>query len=129
MKSHTFAKELIALGEVLLSGPNIEMKKLPLSFGSETGEETVRSEMAFGITTLVELSKFSRTEWVSFVSEHNLPVEFNQRDSSRNIIGKIMSYLASHETELQRVKETIVKSSNSSNRLNKAFDALLKVPR
>ncbi|WP_323789954.1 hypothetical protein [Thalassovita sp.] len=125
MKTHSLAKELIALGEALLNGPNIDTKKmslgdLPHSPGAD------EAEMAFGITTLAQLSKFSRNEWVQFAEDHQIPVSFNQRDSGRNIMGKIMSYLAHDDTEIQRVRDSVQKGRGSSNRLNQALNTLLK---
>ncbi|WP_108860114.1 hypothetical protein [Ruegeria sp. Alg231-54] len=127
MKTHSLAKELIALGEALLQGPNIDTKKLNLSDGSRgPGSSDTEAEMAFGITTLAQLSKFSRSEWVRFADEHSLPIQFNERDSGRNIMGKIMSYLAGNEHEIKRVQANVSQSSNSSNRLNQALNTLLK---
>lgn len=125
MKTHSLAKELIALGEALLQGPNIDTKKLKLiDLSGETGSS--EAEMAFGITTLAQLSKYKRSEWVEFTDEHSLPVQFNERDSARNIMGKIMSYLASNEHEIQRVRNNVSHSKGSSSRLNQALSTLLK---
>lgn len=127
MKTHSLAKELISLGEALLRGPNIDSKKLGMIDLSTTpnGSET-EAEMAFGITTLAQLSKYKRVEWVQFAEDHSIPVQFNERDSSRNIMGKIMSYLANDEQEIQRVRQSVSHSKSSSNRLNQALNTLLK---
>lgn len=127
MKTHSLAKELIALGEALLRGPNVDSKKLGMTDLSSASNSTeTEAEMAFGITTLAQLSKYKRAEWVQFASDHSLPVEFNERDSARNIIGKIMSYLANDEQEIQRVRQSVSHSKASSNRLNQALNTLLK---
>lgn len=124
MKTHSLAKELIALGETLLEGPNIETKNLLV--GDLRASRESEAEMAFGITTLAQLSKHTRSEWVQFASEHSLPIRFNERDSSRNIMGKIMTYLADNEHEIKRIRETVRASSTPSNRLNQALNTLLK---
>ena len=83
--------------------------------------------MALGIATLVQLTKFSKTEWVSFINEHDLPISYSQRDSSRNLIGKIMSHLAAHQDALDRVSRSIDSGTDpSSKRLNEALRVLLK---
>ena len=125
MKTHSLAKELIALGQALLHGPNIDTKNLNLG-DVPTSPDTDEAEMAFGITTLAQLSKYSRSEWVQFAEDHKIPVSFNQRDSGRNIMGKIMSYLASNDNEIQRVRESVEQGRGSSNRLNQALNTLLK---
>ena len=125
MKTHSLAKELIALGEALLRGPNIDTKNLNLD-GLPTSQSNDEAEMAFGITTLAQLSKYSRSEWVQFAEDHKIPVSYNPRDSGRNIMGKIMSYLANNDMEIQRVRESVSLGRGSSNRLNQALNTLLK---
>ena len=126
MKSHSLARELIDLGEALLKGPNVETKSQAFRAGllGTTGANP-EAEMAFGVTTLAQLSRFKRTEWINFARQHNLAIEFNERDSSRNIMGKIMSYLADRQPELERVRDSVARSTGSSNRLNQAFNTLL----
>ena len=125
MKTHSLAKELIALGQMLLRGPNIDTKDLNLGdVSSASGVD--EAEMAFGITTLAQLSKYKRSEWVQFAQDHKIPVLFNNRDSARNIMGKIMSYLANNDMEIQRVRESVDQGRGSSNRLNQALNTLLK---
>lgn len=126
MKSHSFAKELIAFGEALLKAPNMDTRQLNFvgerNIGGKVGQT---AEMAFGITTLAQLSRFSRSEWVEFVREHQIPISYNDRDSGRNIMGKIMSYLAESDSEIERIR-TSVSQPGSSNRLNQALNTLLK---
>lgn len=125
MKAHSLAKELIALGESLLAGPNIDTRHLNMRDRRENGYQGNSAEMAFGITTLAQLSRFSRSEWVQFAREHDLPISYNDRDSGRNIMGKIMSYLADSDAEIERIR-TSVSQPGSSNRLNQALNTLLK---
>ena len=125
MKSHSLARELIALGEALLKAPNIETKGIDGLLNSESHQHSKQGqEMAFGITTMAQLSKYNKSEWLAFAKSHNIPITFNARDSSRNIMGKIMSYLSENESEMKRVRESIAESS--SNRLNNAFNILLR---
>jgi hypothetical protein len=126
MKTHSLAKELITLGNALLEGPNIDTKKLSSLIMSGPTDATHHEEMAFGITTLAQLSKYKRTEWVQFANDHSIPVEFNERDSARNIMGKIMSYLANNEDEIKRVRNSVSHSKETSNRLNQALNTLLR---
>ena len=125
MKTHDFAKELTALAKALRAGPNIEIRELSNYFSGSMDSGKV--EMAFGISTLTQLSTFTRQEWIQFIKEHRLPVDFGPRDSSRNIIGKIMSYLSEHEDALARVSKSIGdERTGSSKRLNMALRVLLK---
>jgi hypothetical protein len=127
MKSHSLAKELIALGDALLKAPNIETKQLGQLFSGVGGSASQSSaEMNFGITTLAQLSKHKRSEWIEFAQAHSINIQFNERDSARNIMGKIMSYLADNESEIQRVRNSVSHSKEPSNRLNQALNILLK---
>lgn len=127
MKSHALAKELIALGEAMLQAPNVETKGLMQSL-IEPRDRSAKSNdaMVFGITTLAQLSKYTKFEWLNFASTHGIPIAFNERDSSRNIMGKIMSYLAENEGEIKRVRESVSETKETSNRLNSAFNILLR---
>nr|WP_315384226.1 hypothetical protein [uncultured Sphingomonas sp.] len=126
MKSHSLAKDLIALGEALLRAPNVETKSLNSLVSLPAAPSKQDQEMAFGVTTLAQLSHYSKAEWLSFAENHNIPIEFNRQDSSRNIMGKIMSYLADNQSEIERVRDSVADVSGSSNRLNNAFSILLK---
>lgn len=125
MKSHSLAKELIALGEALLQMPNIETKSLS-SLMSTNAPSKKDQEMAFGVTTLAQLSQYSKSEWLGFAETHGIPIASNKQDSSRNIMGKIMSYLAENQSEMERIRESVTDESGSSNRLNSAFSILLR---
>jgi hypothetical protein len=127
MKTHSLAKELIALGNSLLGGPNMETKGLStILSGKAHSDSRSNTEMTFGITTLAQLSKHSRTEWIDFATTHSIKISFTARDSARNIMGKIMSYLAENESEIQRVRLSVAHSKEPSNRLNQALNILLK---
>lgn len=126
MKSHSLARELIALGEALLRAPNLETKNFSslLNVSGVPGRKD--QEMVFGVTTLAQLSRYSKAEWLNFAESHNIPIDFNGQDSSRNIMGKIMSYLADNQSEIERVRDSVADDAGSSNRLNNAFSILLK---
>jgi len=126
MKSHSLARELIALGEAILQTPNVETKSLSSLLSHKSSPSKKDQEMAFGVTTLAQMSQYSKSEWLSFADTHGIPIAFNGQDSSRNIMGKIMSYLSENQSEMERVRESVVGDSGSSNRLNNAFSILLK---
>lgn len=114
------------MGEALMRGPNVETHRLFFTDEkSERSRDNNTAEMAFGITTLAQLSRFTRSEWVDFAKEHQIPIMFNERDSGRNIMGKIMSYLADSDGEIERIR-TSVSQPGSSSRLNQALNTLLK---
>lgn len=125
MKSHSLARELIALGDSLLQMPNVETKSLSSLLNPNVPSKKDQ-EMAFGVTTLAQLSQYSKTEWLGFAEAHGIPIAFNKQDSARNIMGKIMSYLADNQSEMERVRESVTDGAGSSNRLNSAFNILLR---
>jgi len=118
MKTYEMAKSLNQLAKILRSGPNIEM--VDFTFKPEKNQENLsREEIALNISTLLALSKVKKHTWVEFVEENRWSLEIPPRDSSRNIIGKILKYLDSHPDALKKLK------SASSNERGGASTELL----
>lgn len=123
MKTHDLAKALLLLAKALRAGPNIELDKLTI--GPILSEEA-SVEAALSLTTLLDLSRFQKHEWVKLIEQHQLPILVSRKDSARNVIGKIVAYLEEHPEALEEVKQSTRHRAAASPELLKAFSSLLK---
>ena len=124
MKTHELAKQLNDLAKSLRKLPNINVDQMDLA--QQTEPPASQESVAVNIVTLAELSNIKKEQWIDFANTYNIPIQYNQRDSSRNIMGKILVYLSKNKNERSRIAQNI-KSPNQEGigRLNKAFSILL----
>lgn len=92
--SHTSSEDLIELIELLKHAPNIELADARIMKKTD--------EIAVSIKALVSLSKYDKNQWVSIVREFGLPIELNPRASTRDVVGKVLSYLDTHPEVLKQ---------------------------
>ena len=125
MKTHDIAKALNQLAKILKNSPNVELRDF-LFNSKTTYKELNKEEIALNITTLLALSKIKKHKWVQFIEENNWPVNTQNRDSSRNLIGKILKYLDSHPDALKKLKNIASTSrGQSSTELLNALSSLM----
>lgn len=126
MRTHDVAKVLSDLAKVLRSLPDVPMADL----GEMTrpAPPTLSKEsMTVGLTTLMALSDIDKRQWASFIAENNFPVRINAKDSSRNILGKLLTYLQSHPEARDRLTNTArAQRSSTSPELQRALEILLR---
>jgi hypothetical protein len=94
MKTHQLARNLRILGELLLSGPNVDLQNLSLASRRLVGTSPRSS---IGLHTLLDLSKVTKREWLEVVDKHGIPIEIRQRDAARDILHKLLRFLADNE--------------------------------
>jgi len=123
MKTHALANALRLLASALEAKPNMEITELGTIFGSK-GDLDSR-EIAVNLRTLHGLSRIRRQEWVNLIHEYGFDIEFNARDSSRNILGKLLSYLDSNPQALDTLKRKGKEASDRPSALRQALDILL----
>lgn len=123
MKTHSIAKALRSLADLLESNPNIELGNV--RFENENFHEFNKKQVAVNLKTLFSLSKISRKEWIDIISTFGFPLEINNRDSSRNIIGKLLSYLDSHPEAVEVLKKHSRNNRPQQSALAEALDMLL----
>ncbi len=124
MKSHTLARALKQLADIMLDGPNVEVSRLDLDDRS-AGRASSSSELAVNIDTLLELSRVDKVQWKAFIDEYSLEVAVSSKDSTRNILGKVLSFLEKSEAARKRVKAAATRKSDTSPELSRALAALL----
>jgi hypothetical protein len=126
MKSHDLAQALTILARVLRAGPNIEVGDLRMdaTFASNGNN---RDNAAASLLTLVELSRFDKSDWRAIIEENNFPILVRPRDASRDLIGKLLRYLEEDKDARERLRNSIGhKPSKASPELLRALNTLLK---
>ena len=125
MKSHQVAKVLRKLSEMLERAPDSDLDEMFVSNRKATPVST--SQIAVNLSTLAELARLDKQEWITFVREYNLPIEARPRDAARDILGKVLTYLESNPEARRALKERATKRvSETSPELMRAFAFLLK---
>ncbi|MBS7418651.1 hypothetical protein [Pseudomonas syringae] len=130
MKSHELSKALLALSKVLKAGPDIDVedwsllsKPAPALKASSLKE----GDIPAALYTLVKLNDVSKSQWISLMSEYNIDIEIRPRDANRDIVGKILNYLAANPTARENLLRTGSKKNVSeSAELASALNLLLK---
>lgn len=125
MKTHELAKALVVLSKALRALPDMEIDAL--SSMSASSPNLSNESVAMGLTTLMALSDIDKTQWKNFITENNFPVEIRPRDASRDILGKLLTYLQNNrEARNKLVNTTRGDRSNTSPELQKALQILLR---
>ena len=125
MKSHELARGLRALADLLESAPDSDMNAMFISDRNPRPIST--SQIAVNLSTLAELARLDKQQWLTFVREYNLPIEPRPRDAARDILGKVLTYLDTNPEARKALKERASKRvSETSPELMRAFAFLLK---
>jgi len=125
MKSHQVAKVLRRLAEMLERGTDSDLDELFVS--SQNPAPVSTSQIAVNLSTLAELARIDKQQWLTFVREYSLPVETRPRDAARDILGKVLTYLDSNPEARRALKERATKRvTETSPELMRAFAFLLK---
>ena len=129
--THTLAKSLRRLASLLLAGPNVLVDDLHsiLDLKSIRSEPTSASQNNIrGPSSIFEglqtLSKVSKADLVNFISLNKIPIQFRDRDASRDILDKLIRYFGEHP-EAHTILKKRAEEIPSSSPLRKALDFLL----
>lgn len=63
-------------------------------------------DVASNLKSLISLSNYSKQEWLSIIDEFQLKIELNSRASTRDIVGKVLSYIEKNPESLKRAKKS-----------------------
>jgi len=124
MKTHPLAKALRLLADILESHPNTEMSNLGKVIGLTNGLDKRR--VAVNLKTLHSLSKIRKKEWMKLTEDYGFNIDIKPRDSSRNILGKLLNYLDANPNAIDTLKRKAQESSEGPSALNQALDILLE---
>lgn len=123
MKTHDLSKALTQLGKILRSLPNQELSDLMWGFNSSPTRN--KPDIGISLSVLASLSKYGKADWEEVIREFNLPVEIRPRDASRDIMGKILNYLAENDKERERIAAGSGANKGTSSELTNALKFLL----
>jgi hypothetical protein len=124
MKTHELAKALRTVASMLEDAANIPLEEATIT---TTAAKLNSSQMAVSLSTLVELSRVDKQQWLAFIKDLGFPIEIRPRDASRDILGKLLSYLETNEGARERLKtKAASKGAEASPELMKALSSLLK---
>jgi hypothetical protein len=125
MKIHHLAKGLRSLADLLERAPDSDLDSI---FVSDHNPKVIpTSQIAVNLSTLAELARLDKQQWLEFVREYNIPIDTRPRDAARDILGKVLTYLESNAEARRALKERATKRvSDTSPELMKAFAFLLK---
>ena len=127
MKSHELANALSTLSRILKSGPNVELSHLQFK-ETLAGVQSTQA-LAVNLSTLVSLSNIDKSKWIDLINEHSFPIDVRPRDGSRDILGKLLSYLENNVEAQDKLRATATRSSSTASpELLKALSTLLRTP-
>jgi hypothetical protein len=120
------AQALSTLARILKSGPNVELEQL--RFKDLFGGPHSTQELELNLSTLVSLSSVDKSRWIELIHENRFPIEVRARDGSRDVFGKLCSYLDANPQAQEQLKASVSRSSTqtSSPELMRALSTLLK---
>jgi hypothetical protein len=125
MMTHDLARALGILAKVLREAPNSDIKELEHAFSQPRLVQNT-SNIAVNLSTLVELSRVDRQQWMSLITEYGFPISMRPRDASRDILGKLLRYLEENPAARQKLKAGVIGKGQASPELMKALAVLLK---
>lgn len=131
MKAHELSKALLALSKILKSGPDIDVEDWSIlsksTSPSNKSSNLKESDIPSALYTLVKLNDVSKSQWLSLISEYDIDVEIRPRDANRDIVGKILNYLAANPIARENLLKTgSRKNVSESTELANALNLLLK---
>ena len=125
MKSHQLSRALRKLAEMLDRASDKDLEELFVTDHNPKPVST--SHIAVNLSTLAELARIDKQDWLAFIREYSLPIETRPRDAARDILGKLLNYLEVNPDARKALKERATKRvSETSPELMRAFAFLLK---
>jgi hypothetical protein len=124
MKTHSLAKTLRTLADILESYPNTELSDMSSPFWISGSLN--KKQVAVNLKTLHSLSKIKKKEWVELIRDYGFNIEIKLRDSSRNIIGKLLNYLDANPNAINTLKRKAQETREEPSALTQALDTLLE---
>jgi hypothetical protein len=128
MKTHEFADALMLFARMLKAGRNVEINDW-IESGSPVaaaGSDSASAEVGLSLAVMGSLSRYTKAQWRALLTDWRLPVEIRPSDSVRDLIGRVLGYLADHPDAIRRVRaESAKKSTKVSPQLQRALAILL----
>jgi len=86
------------------------------------------ADIPAALYTLVKLNDVSKSQWLALMEEYNIDIgDIRPRDANRDIVGKILNYLASNPSARENlISKNSKKHVSESTELANALNLLLK---
>jgi hypothetical protein len=123
MKTHDLAKALTQLGKLLRNLPNQDLGDLSSALSKSASIPSV--DIGISLSVLASLSKFNKSDWEKIARDFELPVDIRPRDAARDVMGKILTYLAENDAERERVAMKARAATDEPSELSNALKFLL----
>lgn len=116
------------MARVLKSGPNVEIDEIwDSNFHSKNYDFLKKKDIPVALNALVGLNEVSKQEWLNLINEMGFEIEIRPRDANRDIVGKLINYLAKNPTAREKLTgRSEKKKSGPSSELTNALNLLLK---
>jgi hypothetical protein len=126
MNTHDLAKALTVLARILRTAPNQPLEALRLDQGPRLNIED--SDIPVALNTLVALSDIDKSQWLRVISEYGFPITIRPRDASRDIVGKVLTFLMRNPSARKRLAAASSPrhKAETSPELMRALQALLE---
>ena len=124
MKTHEIAKSLTALAKILRSLPNQELANFGEAVASTKEAKSV--DLGVSLSTLAVFSTYGKTDWQTVIADFQLPIEIRPRDAARDVMGKILTYLAENNQERDRIAQKASGDMETTSELSNALSFLLQ---
>lgn len=124
MKTHSLVKALRLLADALEAYPNTEVSELGNVWGVRS--ESYTRQVAINLKTLHALSKIKKGDWVKLIRDYGFEIDIKARDSSRNIMGKLLNYLDANPEAVDTLKRKAKETPERPSALSRALDILLE---
>lgn len=125
MKTHELAKALMLLARALEKIPDQSLDEFVQDLRSTPVARS--SNIPVALSTLVTLSAFDKAQWEALIEENRFPIQIRPRDASRDVLGKLLTFLEQNPDARQAMVATVSKErSKASPELMRALQQLLK---
>lgn len=123
MKTHDLAKALTQLGKLLRTLPNQDLEDLGSTLSKSASGPS--ADVGISLSALASLSRFNKSDWEKIARDFELPVDLRPRDAARDVMGKILTYLAENDAERKRVAMKSRVDADEPSELSNALRFLL----
>lgn len=125
MKTHDLARHLRHLAKILDALPNEELDFFDPRKVQRPPPDN--ADIPVALSTLVSLAEFDKRQWEDLIKEFGFPIDLRPRDASRDVLGKLLNYLATNRDARERV---VIRAregrTKTSPELMRALNLLLK---
>lgn len=127
MDTYELANVLNKLAKVLKAWPKVEIDDLSEMISYKSKKDMGYKKIKTNLHHLVALSRVDKQKWIDIIEEYKFLVEIRPRDSSWDVLGKLLRYLEKTPEAREKIKRIVAyDTGKASPELLKALSSLLK---